>query len=66
MIDPTKIRMAQTMGEASIALEFTRAAIAILAIPHEFPRKVEVQDAAAAHLLMVFNRPDAMGGEVTA
>lgn len=52
-------RIAQTPQEATVALAFSQQAIRILEIATDFPRKDEVQRAAAEHLLLVFSRPQA-------
>lgn len=43
--------------QAEVALVFNQQAINILAIKGDFPRKREVQLAAAEHLLRVFSVP---------
>lgn len=50
-------RIAQTPDEATIALAFSQQAIKILEIGGDYPRKEELQRAAAEHLLLVFSRP---------
>lgn len=57
-------RLATTPQEATVALAFCQQAIRILEIAHEFPKKEEVQAAAAAHLLLVFERPQAIAPPV--
>lgn len=50
-------RIAQTPQEATVALAFSQQAIRILELTTDFPRKEELQRAAAEHLLLVFSRP---------
>jgi hypothetical protein len=50
-------RIAQTAQEATVALAFSQQAIKILEIASDYPRKEELQRAAAEHLLLVFSRP---------
>lgn len=57
MQDLSKIAMAQAAQQAGLAIVFTDQAIRICSIEHDFPRKAEVQKAAADHLLRVFVAP---------
>lgn len=58
MNPPEGFRPAQTPQEATVALAFSQQAIRILEIANDFPDKEAVQKAAAAHLLLVFQRPE--------